>query len=79
MLMNEKLAISAQSISAMLDISVRTFWNMHQNGTLGPVPISLSERVTRWDSDEVREWWKACRTAGRLITRNEWLRMREPR
>ena len=68
----EPLAISAKNLAEMLDISVRQVWSMHAAGTLGPEAIIFSERMTRWDSAEIRDWWSACRSAGRIINRQEW-------
>jgi len=70
----EALALSASDLAALLSVSVRQIWAMHAAGTLGPVPVSLGERLTRWDAQEIREWWTASRAAGRPIPRAEWLR-----
>jgi len=70
----EALALSAGDLAAMLSVSVRQIWAMHASGSLGPVPVSLGERLTRWDANEIRDWWTASRTAGRPIPRAEWLR-----
>jgi predicted DNA-binding transcriptional regulator AlpA len=69
----EHMALSAADVAAMLSISTRQLWSMHASGMLGPVPVSLGERLTRWDAAEVREWWRASKAAGRPITRSEWL------
>lgn len=69
----EFLAASAADVAGMLRVSTRQVWAMHQAGTLGPVPVMLSPRLTRWDAAEIRNWWEACRAAGRRIGRTEWL------
>ena len=69
----EVLALSASDLAGLLSVSVRQIWTMHAAGTLGPVPVSLSTRVTRWDAREIHEWWEACRVTGRIVTRSEWL------
>jgi len=73
----QPLALSAADLAAMLSISRRQVWAMHQAGSLGPAPVPLSERLRRWDRAEVEEWWAACRAAGRRIGRKEWLRMQQ--
>jgi predicted DNA-binding transcriptional regulator AlpA len=73
----EPLALSASDLAALLSVSVRQIWAMHATGTLGPVPVSLGERLTRWDAQEIRDWWIASRAAGRPIPRTEWLRTRQ--
>ena len=73
-LMNEPLAISAKHVADLLDVSTRQVWAMHASGSLGPPPIKLSDRLSRWDSGEIEAWWKACRAAGRIIGRQEWIR-----
>ena len=70
---SEPIALSAGNIGRMFGISARQVYAWHAAGTLGPVPVALSERVTRWDAEEVREWWAACRAAGRIVPRSEWL------
>jgi len=67
------LALSAGDVGRLLGVSQRQVYAWHASGTMGPVPVSLSERVTRWDATEIREWWAACRAAGRIVTRSEWL------
>jgi len=70
----EPLAVSAKHLGGLLDISTRQVWAMHAAGTLGPEAIFFSKRMTRWDAAEVQAWWAACREAGRIINRQEWLR-----
>jgi len=70
----EALALSASDLAALLGVSVRQIWSMHSAGTLGPVPVSLGQRLARWDRAEIEAWWAACRAAGRPIPRAEWLR-----
>jgi len=72
--MTGNLAISAKHVADLLDVSTRQVWAMHANGTLGPSPIKLSDRLSRWDSGEIEAWWKACRASGRIIGRREWIR-----
>jgi predicted DNA-binding transcriptional regulator AlpA len=69
----EVVALSARDLAAMFSVSIRQVWAMHASGALGPIPVSLSDRVTRWDRKEVDLWWAACRAAGRAIKRAEWL------
>jgi len=71
----DPLALSAADIGRLLGVSQRQIYAWHAAGTLGPVPVSLSERVTRWDRREIEAWWLACRAAGRPITRSEWIAM----
>jgi len=68
----QSLALSAADVAAILSVSTRQIWAWHAAGTLGPVPIKLSERMSRWDRVEVESWWAACREAGRPIRRSEW-------
>jgi len=71
------LALSAADLATMLGVSVRQIWQWDANGGIGPAPVKLSERVTRWDRRECEAWWDACRAAGRRIGRREWQTMRE--
>ncbi len=73
----QPLCVSAADVGRLLSISPRQVYAMHSNGTLGPVPVSLSERLTRWDRSEIEEWWVATKAAGRPIPRTEWLRRQE--
>lgn len=41
--------------AAPLPFSKATLWRMVNAGTF-PAPIKLSERITAWRVDEVREW-----------------------
>jgi len=70
----ESLAASAADVAGMLRVSTRQIWAMHASGQLGPVPVTFSARLTRWDAAEIRAWWDACRVAGRRIGRSEWLK-----
>ena len=70
----QPLAYRASDVGALLSVSTRQVWAMHAAGSLGPSPISLSDRLTRWDAAEIQNWWDACRTAGRRIGREEWLK-----
>lgn len=67
------LALSAKAVASMLGISARQVWAMHASGQIGPSPTSLGARLARWDAEEIRDWWRACRAAGRPVTRREWL------
>ena len=71
------LCLSAADVGRLLSISPRQVYAMHTNGILGPVPVSLSERLTRWDRAEIEAWWAATRAAGRPIARAEWLRQQK--
>ncbi len=73
---HERLAISAQSVAAMLDVSVRQVRDWQATGGIGPAPTALGERLLRWDAEEVRHWWSLCRREGRRIGRAEWARLR---
>ena len=70
----QPLAYSAKDLGVLLRCSARQIWSMHSAGTLGPALIKLSTRITRWDRREVETWYAACRDAGRIVTRGEWLR-----
>lgn len=73
----EPMALSANDLAILLSVSVRQIWSMHQAGTLGPAPLCLGTRLSRWDRKEVDQWWAASKAAGRPIPRVEWLRRRE--
>lgn len=77
--MTDTLALSARDLARLLSVSVRTIWAWDSAGAIGPMATKLSERCSRWDADEVREWWDLCRHEGRRIGRQEWQRLREPR
>ena len=73
----EPLAFSANDLAVLFSVSVRQIWSMHQAGSLGPSPLRLGARLSRWDRKEVEQWWYASKTLGRPISRNEWLRRRD--
>lgn len=45
----------SQLIPAVLPFSVATLWRKVKNGTF-PQPVKLSERITAWRAEEVRQW-----------------------
>ena len=45
----------AQLIPSVLPFSAATLWRKVKNGSF-PAPVKLSDRVTAWKTDEVREW-----------------------
>lgn len=45
----------AQLIPSILPFSAATLWRKVKNGSF-PAPVKLSDRVTAWKTDEVREW-----------------------
>lgn len=58
--------LTAEQVSALLGVSVATLnrWAAIREQTgqqIGPPCYSLSERVRRWDSAEVRKWLKQVR------------------
>ena len=73
----QPLCLSASDLAGLLRVSKRQIWALHQSGTIGPVPLKLSDRTTRWDADEVRCWWKACLAENRTIGRSEWTRRQQ--
>lgn len=73
----QPLALSANDIARMLSVSVRTIRQWDNGGQLGPMSVKLSDRCSRWDAAEIREWWAACHASGRRIGRQEWVRIRE--
>lgn len=64
------LLVSAAGVAKLLDVSVRTVWNMHQDGQLGPLPLSL-RGSTRWKVCEIEAWIEAG-----IPCREQWLAMR---
>ena len=44
-----------QLIPCVLPFSAATLWRKVKNGSF-PAPVKLSDRVTAWKTDEVREW-----------------------
>jgi len=77
MMGNNRLALSAKDVAAMLSVSTRQLYSWHAAETLGPTPLALGPRCTRWDRREIEAWWQASHKAGRPIPRTEWLRRRE--
>ncbi|MGL5290187.1 MAG: helix-turn-helix transcriptional regulator [Aeromonas sp.] len=47
--------IRVGTMANMLGIAVVTVWRWSASGKL-PQPVKLSERVTVWRAEEVREW-----------------------
>ena len=48
----------AQLIPAIIPFSAATLWRNVRMGTF-PAPVKLSERVTAWRVEDVREWMAA--------------------
>ena len=53
----------SQLIPAILPFSSATLWRMVKNRTF-PAPVKLSERVTAWKVESIREWMQSRTTAG---------------
>jgi len=49
------LLVDAEALARMLGISKRSVYNMHADGTLGPLPVSLGSRKL-WRTEEVSRW-----------------------
>lgn len=45
----------AQLIPAILPFSTATLWRKVKNGTF-PSPVKLSDRITAWRLEDIREW-----------------------
>ena len=73
----EPMAINANDLALLFSVSVRQIWSMHQAGSLGPLPVRLGARLSRWDLREIEQWWVASRILGRPISRPEWLRRQD--
>ena len=73
----EPLALSAADVALLLGVSTRQVYQWDRQGLLGPEPVKMSDRITRWDRSEIERWWSACRGAGRPIHRGEWLQTHE--
>ncbi len=54
----EPLAVSAQQLARMLDLSVRTIRSMDAAGKL-PKPVRLNGRAVRWVVAELQSWLAA--------------------
>lgn len=51
---NERLLLSAESVAAMLDLSVRQVWRKVSNGEL--VPPLRTGGSTRWRCEDLEAW-----------------------
>lgn len=61
------LLIPASRVARLLSISVRQVWNLHQSGTLGPMPLKLQGR-SLWRTDELMAWVRHnCPNRGRWV------------
>ena len=69
---HEPIWINAAAVGELLSVSQRTVWAMHSSGQLGPQPIRLSSRCTRWDRRELERWTAASAEVGRPIPRRGW-------
>ena len=49
----------AQLIPAILPFSAATLWRKVKAGEFPP-PLKLSERITAWRVEDIREWIAAC-------------------
>lgn len=54
----EKGYIRAKYLAPLLGIAVVTLWRWSARGHLPP-PVKLSDRVTAWRVEEVRQWMDA--------------------
>lgn len=48
----------AQLIANIFPFSPATLWRKVKNGTFPP-PVKLSDRITAWRVDDVREWMES--------------------
>jgi len=64
------LAIGADDVARLLNISTRHVWALHSSGRL-PRPVALG-RARRWNVADLRDW-----LAAGCPSRSEWERMRE--
>ncbi|MGH3954670.1 MAG: helix-turn-helix transcriptional regulator [Mycobacterium sp.] len=58
--------LTAEQVSSLLGVSAATLnrWASARETTgqqIGPPCYTLSERVRRWDADEIRKWLKQAR------------------
>jgi len=67
------LLLPAAGVAQLLSVSVRMVWNMHQEGSLGPLPVHLG-RKTLWRTEELTEW-----TRNDCPSRERWMAIRKPR
>ncbi|WP_447769423.1 helix-turn-helix transcriptional regulator [Aeromonas veronii] len=47
--------VRAGTLAKVLGIAVVTVWRWSANGKL-PQPVKLSERVTAWRAEDIRDW-----------------------
>lgn len=66
----EPFLIGAAGVGQRIGVSTRTVWNLHQAGTLGPLPLKLGCR-TLWRDEEIRDWTRAG-----CPCRERWLAMK---
>jgi len=68
----EKVLIDAAGAAKMLDISRTLLYQLISNGRLGPRPIRLGPRCTRFVVEELKRWAKSG-----CPSREQWLQMKE--
>ncbi|MBX3451458.1 MAG: helix-turn-helix domain-containing protein [Planctomycetaceae bacterium] len=52
-----RIAVPAEGVAQLLDVSERHVWALHASGRL-PRPVRLG-RAVRWSADELRDWLAA--------------------
>lgn len=72
--LNQRLAVDARQLGAMLGLSVRTIRAMDAAGKL-PRPVRLSGRSVRWIVSEI-ENWLSCASNGEPPNRVTWEAMK---
>jgi predicted DNA-binding transcriptional regulator AlpA len=65
------LLIGAAAVGALLSVSKRQVWNMHQTGALGPLPVKLGGR-TLWRTADIEAWVKL-----KCPNRERWMDLQE--
>jgi excisionase family DNA binding protein len=66
------LLISVKQVAQLLSVSRQTVYNLHQTGTLGPLPVKLG-RATRYNRNEIEDWINQ----GANISRRVWQARRQ--
>ena len=68
----EPLLLSARDLATLLGVDRSTVWAWDASGKLGPLPVRIGTKCTRWRHKDIKEWITAD-----CPGRGKWLRQQE--
>ena len=71
---NKRLLWSAAELAVALGVDRSTIWAWDAGGKLGPMPVRIGSKCTRWQRGEIEDW-----IAEGCPGRGKWVREHPPR